>query len=150
MSYLAQPASKIEHGVVRIGNFINVDRDGVINIPEIIQGPGISVDYNTDFITISAQGADLINVYGTTVNYTLTEKDEYVGVDSATAVTITLPDMPDEGKVYIIKDERGQGAGKISIQPSSGTLIDNKVNYVFNIPNQCIHLLYRADDWWII
>jgi hypothetical protein len=150
MSYLAVPTSKTEHGVVQIGDFILVDDAGVISSPEIISGAGITVNYDTDTITISSTGADLISVYGTTTSYTATDTDEYIGVDSASAVTITLPSSPDQGRVYIIKDERGQGSGKITIQPPSGTSIDGKVNYVIGVPNQSVQIVYRATGWWII
>ncbi len=150
MSYLAQPTSTQDYGVVKIGDFINVDADGVISSPEIIPGPGITVNYTTDFITVSATGADLINVYGTTVNYTATADDEYIGVSSANAITITLPSIADEGRVYIIKDEYGQGSGKITIQPPVGALIDNKINYIISVPNQSVQIVYRAGGWWII
>jgi hypothetical protein len=149
MSYLSQPTSKTEYGVVRIGNYIKVDEDGVISSPEILPGPGVSVDYTDDFITISATGADLINVYGTTTSYTATEDDEYIGVWSASPVTITLPAAVD-GRIYTIKDEYGQGGGKITIVSESGKLIDNKNNYVIGVPYQSINLVYRSNKWWII
>lgn len=150
MSYLAQPTSKTEYGVVKIGDFINVDEDGIISSPEIVPGPGITVDYDIDFITVSATGADLIAVTGVTTNYTATDDDEYIGVNSAAAVTISLPASVADGRVYIIKDEYGQGSGKITIQPPIGTLIDKKTNYVISIPNQSVQIVYRASAWWII
>lgn len=150
MSYLSQPTSKTEYGLVKVGDFINVTQDGVISSPEVTAGPGINVVYTTDHITISAQGADLIHVYGTSINYTATADDEYIGVNSANAVTITLPSVVSEGRVYIIKDEFGQGSGKITIQPSVGTLIDKKINYVISIPNQSVQIVYRVGNWWII
>lgn len=150
MSYLAIPSSKLDYGVVKVGEFINVDENGVISSPEIVAGTGITVDYAIDTITISSTGADLIHVYGTTTSYTATVDDEYIGVSSTSNVTITLPDSPLEGRIYIIKDEYGQGSGKITIQPPIGTLIDKKVNYIISIPNQCVQIVYRADGWWII
>lgn len=150
MSYLAQPTSKTDYGVVKVGNFIDVAEDGVISSPEIISGPGITVDYTTGFITVSATGADLINVYGTTTNYTADADDEYIGVSSASAVTITLPNTVLEGRVYIIKDEFGQGSGKITIQPPIGTLIDRKTTFIISVPNQSVQIVYRAGGWWII
>ena len=150
MSYLAMPTSKLDYGVVKIGGFINVDDNGVISSPEIVSGTGITVDYDIDSITISSTGADLIHVYGTTTSYTATIDDEYIGVSSTSAVTITLPDIPPEGRIYIIKDEYGQGSGKITIQPPTGTLIDKKINYIISIPNQCVQIVYRANNWWVI
>lgn len=149
MAYLSSPTSKTDYGVVKIGDFINVDADGVISSPEIIPGAGITVNYDTDFITISATGADLIHVYGTTTSYTATADDEYIGVSSVSAVTITLPNA-DEGRVYTIKDEYGQGSGKITIQPQAGTTIDNKTNYIISVPHQSVNCVYRAGKWWII
>jgi hypothetical protein len=149
MSYLSEATSKTGYGVVKIGNYIIVDDEGVISSPEILPGPGVSVDYTDDFITISATGADLINVYGTTTSYEATKDDEYIGVWSASAITITLPTAVD-GRVYTIKDEYGQGSGKITIQPKPGTLIDNKNNYVIGVPYQSVNVVFRSGKWWII
>lgn len=112
-------------------------------------GSGISITTSTGNITITSFGADLINVYGTTTNYTASLTDEYIGVSSAGAVTITLPSGVD-GRVYTIKDEFGQGSGKITIQPPIGVLIDKKTNYIISVPNQSVSLVYRAGGWWLI
>lgn len=149
MSYLSQPTSKTEYGVVQVGNFINVNDDGIISSPEVIAGPGITVDYTTDYITVSATGADLIHTYGTTTSYAATLEDEYIGVYSASSVTITLPPGTD-GRVYYIKDEYGKDAGRIKIQPAAGELIDNKPNYTIGIPFQCVNIVFRAGSWRLI
>lgn len=112
-------------------------------------GSGISLSGNTGNITISSFGADLINVIGVTTNYTANLLDEYIGVYSGSAVTITLPTGID-GRVYIIKDEYGQGSGKITIQPQSGQLIDGKINYVIGVPYQSVSSVFRSGNWWII
>lgn len=54
------------------------------------------------------------------------------------------------GRVYTIKDEYGQGSGKITIQPTGGELVDGKVNYIISVPNQSVSLVSRANKWWII
>lgn len=149
MSYLSQPTSKSDYGVVRVGNFIDVNDEGIISSPEVIAGPGVSVNYSTGYITISATGADLIHVYGTTTSYTATLDDEYIGVSSTTAVTITLPPGVN-GRVYYIKDEYGQGSGKITIQPATGETIDGKSNYVISVPYQCASVVFRAGSWRLI
>lgn len=123
-----------------------ISNTGVLSLTA---GPGINLDAATGNITISSYGADLINVYGTTTSYTATIDDEYIGVSSAAAVTITLPTGVD-GRVYIIKDEYGQGSGKITIQPQPGILIDKKTNYIISVPNQSVNVVYRAGGWWII
>lgn len=209
MSYLAQPTSTLDYGVVKIGNYIEVDINGIISLQQDVSptadvnfdtvsaselydagdrvvtsvnptasdgisilsliddgpntsftikntgvlsltaGPGISLDSATGNITISSYGADLINVYGTTTNYTATLSDEYIGVSSVTNVTITLPAAVD-GRVYIIKDEYGQGSGKITIQPQPGEKIDNKTNYIISTPYQSVQVVYRSNNWWIM
>lgn len=98
---------------------------------------------------ISSFGADLINVIGVTSNYTAATTDEYIGVSSVAAVTITLPTGV-SGRVYTIKDEYGQGSGKITIQPQTGELIDGKPNYVISIPYQSVSCVFRAGKWWMI
>jgi hypothetical protein len=147
MSYLAQQTSNTEFGVVKIGNNIGVD-EGVIYL-NFVAGPGVSIANTPGQITISANGADLMAVYGTTTSYTATANDEYIGVNSASAVTITLP-LGTPGRVYTIKDEYGQGSGKITIQPTSPEQIDGKSNYVISVPYQSISAVYRAGQWRII
>lgn len=120
-----------------------------IGVTSLTAGSGISLTTTTGHITISSFGADLINVTGVITNYTATLEDEYIGVSSVPAVTITLPAGVD-GRVYTIKDEYGQGSGKITIQPPVGVLIDNKTNYVISVPNQSISVVYRVGGWWII
>jgi hypothetical protein len=123
-----------------------VTNTGVLSL---IAGSGISISASTGNITISSFGADLINVTGVTSNYTASVTDEYIGVFSASAVTITLP-TGFNGRVYTIKDEYGQGSGKITIQPQTGELIDGKPNYVISVPNQSVNVVSRAGKWWII
>jgi len=210
MSYLSQPASKTSYGVTQIGDYISVNADGVISIPQDVSttadvvfdevaattaltldgksvittvtptasdgislssvttsgpsstftirntgvltltaGPGITLSGSTGNITVSAVGADLISVVGTTSNYTATANDEYIGVSSASAVTITLP-LGVAGRVYTIKDEYGQGSGKITIAPQTTELVDGKPNYVISVPYQAISVVFRAGQWRII
>lgn len=208
MSYLSQPTSIADYGVVKIGDYIDVS-DGIVSLKQdvgptadvtfdtvlanelyddgdrvitsisasadtgisilspittgpnasftvkntgvlsLTAGSGISLTQSTGNITISSFGADLINVIGVTSSYTATLTDEYIGVSSPSAITITLPSGV-EGRVYSIKDEYGQGSGKITIQPQSGQKIDGKNNYIIGIPYQCVACVFRAGNWWIM
>ena len=147
MSYLAQQTSNTEFGVVKIGNNIGVD-EGVIYL-NFVAGPGVSIANTPGQITISANGADLMAVTGTTTSYTATANDEYIGVNSASAVTITLP-LGTPGRVYTIKDEYGQGSGKITIAPQTGEKIDNSTTYIISVPYQSVSTVFRAGQWRII
>lgn len=118
-------------------------------VTTLTAGSGISLSATTGNITISSFGADLINVVGVNSNYNASVTDEYIGVFSAAAVTITLPTGVN-GRLYTIKDEYGQGSGKITIQPQSGQLIDNKNNYIISVPNQSVGLVFRATGWWLV
>jgi hypothetical protein len=124
----------------------NIKNTGVLSLTA---GAGINVTASTGNITISSTGADLINVYGTTTSYTATSVDEYIGVNSDKSVTITLP-AGVSGRVYYIKDEYGSGSGRITIQPQSAEKIDKKSTYVISVPNQCVAIVFRAGNWWIL
>jgi hypothetical protein len=134
--------------LVSIGNTVGfaVSNTGVLSV---VAGAGVSVSASTGYITISATGADLIATIGVTGSYTATANDEYIGVYSASNVTISLP-TGITGRVYIIKDEYGQGAGKITIQPSGSEKIDNKSTYVISVPNQAVSIVFRGTQWRII
>ena len=118
-------------------------------VTKLTAGAGISLTANTGDITISSYGADLINVYGTTTSYTASATDEYIGVSSPTAVTITLPNGI-AGRVYTVKDEYGPGSGKITISPQIGEQIDGKSSYTINVPYQSVSVVFRAGSWRII
>ena len=118
-------------------------------VTSLVAGTGISISQSTGDVIISSQGADVMNVTGVTTDYTVTEQDEYVGVNSTSAVTISLPPGT-PGRVYHIKDERGQGSGKITIQPELGELVDGKASYVIGVPYQSVAVVYRAGSWWLI
>ena len=134
--------------LVSIGNTVGfaVSNTGVLSVSA---GAGISLSNSTGYVTISATGADLIATIGVTGSYTATADDEYIGVFSAAAVTITLPTGV-TGRVYTIKDEYGQGSGKITIQPSGIEKIDNANTYIISVPNQSVSVVFRGGQWRII
>jgi hypothetical protein len=134
--------------VVTIGNdtSFTISNTGVLSL---VAGPGISLSSFTGNVIVSASGADLIATIGVTGSYTATADDEYIGVFSASAVTITLP-IGITGRVYTIKDEYGQGSGKITIQPNGTEQIDNKTNYIISVPNQSVSIVFRGGQWRII
>jgi hypothetical protein len=134
--------------VVSTGNSTSftVSNTGVLSLTA---GDGITISNSTGNITVSASGADLIATIGVTGNYTATINDEYIGVYSAAAVTITLP-AGVTGRVYTIKDEYGQGSGKITIKPSGTEKIDNATSYIISVPNQSVSVVFRGGQWRII
>jgi hypothetical protein len=174
MSYLSSATSKLDYGVVRIGGNIDVTVDGIISVPQDLN-TNSSVTFADISVTgnLSLNGASVITsitpiagnagitlgnvvtsgphagftIYNT--GYTASITDEYIGVYSASAVTITLPSGV-AGRVYTIKDEYGQGSGKITISPQIGELIDGKATYVIGVPFQAVSVVFRAGSWRII
>lgn len=134
--------------VISTGNetSFTISNTGVLSLTA---GDGITLSNSTGNITVSSSGADLISTIGVTDSYTATADDEYIGVFSETPVTITLPTGV-TGRVYIIKDEYGQGSGKITVQPSGTEQIDNKNTYVISVPNQSVSVVFRGGQWRII
>lgn len=134
--------------VVSTGNetSFTISNTGVLSLTA---GDGVSISASTGNITISASGADLIATIGVTGSYTATANDEYIGVYSAAAVTISLP-VGVTGRVYTIKDEYGQGFGKITIKPFGTEKIDNAVSYIISVPNQSVSVVFRGGQWRII
>lgn len=134
--------------VISTGNATSftVSNTGVLSLTA---GDGITLSGSTGNITVSASGADLIATIGVTGNYTATANDEYIGVFSAAAVTISLP-VGITGRVYTIKDEYGQGSGKITIKPFGTEKIDNAVSYIISVPNQSVSIVFRGGQWRII
>jgi hypothetical protein len=209
MSYLAEPTSTGDYGIVKVGDYIQVT-EGVISLSQdlspgasvtfssvsadlvfsdsepvvtsvtptagdgisilslvdggpdvsftvsntgvlsLTAGPGITIDQSTGDIVISSVGADFISVYGTTVDYTASLDDEYIGVSSTSPVVITLPFGIFNGRIFTIKNEYGNNSGTITLQPALGELIDGKPNYVMRSPYQSVNIVFRAGNWWII
>lgn len=122
-----------------------VNNTGVLSL---IAGTGITLSGSTGNITVSATGADFLNTIGVTNNYTATATDEYIGVNSTSLVTVTLP-VGVDGRQYIIKEERGSGTGKVNVQGSNSEKIDNSP-FKQLTANASLTVVFRAGQWRII
>lgn len=114
----------------------------------LIAGSGITLSANTGNITVSSTGADFLNTVATSVSYAATATDEYIGVTTSSAVTITLPAGID-GRVYTIKDEIG-GSPKITITGTGTDKIDGANTKSITVPLSSITVVYRGGQWRII
>ena len=83
-------------------------------------------------------------------NYTADINDFYIGVDSTSAVTITLPTVGD-GKQYVVKAEMKPPLlnRKITIVTEDGSKIDGCSSYVLQVSYQAVWLLKRGEGWHI-
>jgi hypothetical protein len=122
-----------------------VNNTGVLSL---IAGTGITLSGATGDITVSATGADFLNTVGVTSNYTATDTDEYIGVDSTSLVTVTLP-VGVDGRQYIIKEERGSGTGKVNVQGSNSEKIDGSP-FKQLTAYASITVVFRAGQWRVI
>lgn len=122
-----------------------VNNTGVLSLTA---GAGIALSASTGTITVSATGADIINTAGVTANYTATDTDEYIGVNSTSLVTVTLPAGVD-GRQYIVKEERGSGTGRVNIQGTGNDKIDGS-SFRQLSANASLTVIYRAGAWRII
>jgi len=122
-----------------------VNNTGVLSL---LAGSGITLSGSTGNITVSATGADIINTVGVTANYTATATDEYIGVNSTSLITITLPAGID-GRQYTVKEERGSGTGKVNVQGSSSEKIDGS-SFKQLAANAALTVVFRGGQWRII
>ena len=83
----------------------------------------------------------------TTNTYNISTKDYYIGVNYAGPVTITLPTIINDGKMYIIKDESGHcSTNNITVQ---GTVDNDTGGFILAQDNGGIQLIYR-NGWRIV
>jgi hypothetical protein len=125
----AKIASTTSLGVVQIGNNIQITPEGVISVKD---------SHNCKRAT------KVISE-----NYTASESDYYIGVDSTKAVVITLPSTPHAGTELIIKVEMKPpvGSRKVTIKTSDGSLIDGSSSVVLQQSYEFIRVLYRS-NWF--
>jgi hypothetical protein len=122
-----------------------VNNTGVLSLTA---GTGITLSGSTGNITVSATAADILNTVGVTSNYTATASDEYIGVDSTSLVTVTLP-VGVTGRQYIIKEEHGSGTGKVNVQGSNSEKIDGSAfKQLTSLAS--ITVVFRAGQWRVI
>lgn len=122
-----------------------INNTGVVSL---IAGSGVTLSGSTGNITVSATGADIINTTGVTSNYTATATDEYIGVNSTTLVTITLPPGVN-GRQYTVKEERGAGTGKVNVQGTGVETVDGSP-FKQLTANASLTVVFRAGQWRII
>jgi hypothetical protein len=85
-------------------------------------------------------------------NYTTTEEDYYIGVDSEKPVSITLlPDAKD-GQEYVIKAEMKPPVGKrkITISTIDNSTIDGYSFYTICVSHDRVRLFRRDSNWYVI
>ena len=85
-------------------------------------------------------------------DYTASESDGYIGVNSEGPVTITLPYDFENCTTITIKLEMGApiGTRKVTLVPVDPSTIDGEDSYVMETPYEYVTVLIRAGNWYII
>ena len=110
---------------------------------------GANITVTNGVISTDAVGNPLYNTTVVTADYSATNDDYYIGVNSATATTITLPAGTD-GKMFIVKDELGPGSGNITIQGTGGETIDGSATFVNTVTYGSVSFIFRGTEWHVV
>lgn len=82
-----------------------------------------------------------------TDSYTVLSNDNMILCNHSAPITVTLP-SPHSGRTIIVKDLTGNAASNtITLQPSSGDLIDNQSNFVMDVNYMAVTLISVGNDW---
>jgi len=99
------------------------------------------------------EGDPIYNTLLISTDYTITQNDAYIGVNSTSPVSILLPDDLVEGSVFVIKLEMGPPIGnrKVTVKPENSTSrIDGDSSVVLKRPYESITVIYRGGNWFLI
>ena len=81
--------------------------------------------------------------------YRATNDDFYIGVDSNEPTTVYLPTEPVDGKIIIVKAEMKPPIGnrKVTVKCLNDDLIDGYSEYVIQVSNESLTIIYRGNGW---
>jgi hypothetical protein len=85
-------------------------------------------------------------------DYTATEFDYYIGVNSEESVTVTLRDDLDFCIEYIVKVEMPPPIGnrKVIVKAEAPSLIDGEQTYIMTVPYESVRVFRRGGNWHVI
>ena len=145
------PGSAIETITGNIGGAVSPTA-GNVNIVGsgtvvVVGNPGTST------LTISLSGTTVYNYTNvTTTPYVVVPTDDFLGVTtSVLAITINLPNAPQIGRVYTIKDISGNAQNNnITVTTVGGAvLIDGATSFVMDTAYQSINVLFNGTAYLI-
>ena len=132
------------------GGEVNLRYLDDIDRSSISTGKFLTYQPNTRLFTFEAVPAgQTVNATTavTTGSYTISTQDYYIGVNTSTSVTISMPVSTTSGRTIIIKDESGRcSKNEITI---AGTIDNDTSGAILAIDNGALHLIYRQ-GWRII
>lgn len=90
-----------------------------------------------------------IRVYTGTGNITVSDDDDIIEVNKSVgaATGVILPAVPEDGKLFTIKDGKGDASThNITITVSGSGDIDGGGSFLLDMPYQAANFLYSADN----
>jgi predicted acyltransferase (DUF342 family) len=102
--------------------------------------------------SMSVSGSLTLNRKSITNNYTLLATDHFVGIDSATNITIQLPLASElnDGQFFTIKDENGAISKQIILQCSGSDEIDGETSISLTSPYTAINFYSNGQNKYFI
>lgn len=93
-------------GIIQVGYDANIATTSNLGVIQV--GSGLSITTTGVLSATGGSGSSLINVHLTSMNYTATSDDYYIGA-TAGGITIKFP-LGVVGKVYIVKNQAPSGS----------------------------------------
>ena len=159
---LAERAAKVISEAPKRDSFQQPDPDPVAKNFDAIQSKLKFLEQAISKIAVTGPGGGEVNqtfmVRPTrtvvTNTYSITQRDYYIGVYYAGAVTLTLPDKQPNGKVFIVKDEYGEasrGTNRyITVLPTGNDLIDGRSRAILAYDFGSLTFIFKNGNWRVI
>jgi hypothetical protein len=77
----------------------------------------------------------------------LPDLDRKYIVSNASEITLTLPATNTDGRTIIIVDGNNFGSFNVILDRNGKTILGNTTNFVLNVANSKIELVYVGGDW---
>ena len=122
-------------------------------------GPVVSASLNTTLTGLVSVNAEQITVNTTailtgqvrlsitavTASYTVVDTDSVLMVNNTGAITITLPNEPDDGRLLIVKKK----TDSVDTVTLDGVAVDGESTFDLNGPYQSVTLVADNNEWFI-
>lgn len=108
--------------------------------------------YTDNAVNFAIAGTTIFPLVSVTADYTGTNTDAYIIVDSTTGpIDITLPSASVAGKIFCIKDGTGAAAtNAITVVTAGAELIDGVASYDLDTAREWVMLIFDGTNWQVV
>lgn len=132
-------------GIIQVGYDSNIATTASLGIIQVGSGLSITPEGILSATGGGGGGAPIINVKNTSISYTATADDCYIGALS-NSITITFP-TGIIGKVYIVKNQAS--SGNITVTATGGQKLDNSTSKTLGSEGMLI-AVFDGTRWSLI